>query len=233
MAMAVQQDDLDVTRIALISVISVLATVAIVLFLLVLVYGFRQRQLASPVYNQLPAEMVKYVAEEEGKLQSIQVVDAEREVATVPIDTAMKLVVSELSADPQAVVTGVPAPPPPPETDRPADAGAVEGPNDTTSGDAAAGEGGERASEDAAGRRSDPAESEDDTSGDVGEAAGEAPRREGDAAETEDAAKAAATESSDEGNQGEINAGAAEGELGDGESNVSPKSLEGPSNDDS
>ncbi len=101
------KEDLDIGKITLISLVSVLTTVAIVLFLQVLFYGYRQRQLASPRYTQVPAQMAKYVADQQGKLASYAVVDRQRQVVAIPIDRAMTLVVDELSADPQAHVTGV------------------------------------------------------------------------------------------------------------------------------
>ena len=115
------KEDLDIGKIALISLVSVLLTVAIVLFLQVLFYGFKQRQLASPRYSQVPAEMTKYVADQRGKLASYEVVDRERKVVTMPIDRAMEMVVVELEADAKAHVTGVLDPadvvqPPPDQT---------------------------------------------------------------------------------------------------------------------
>jgi hypothetical protein len=112
-----QQDDLNVGRIALIGLVSGLLLVAIILFLQVLYYGYYQGMMASPQYDQLPAEMTNYVADQQGKLVTIRVVDQEREVVTIPIDDAQRLVIDELSADPQAHVTGVPDPEPasPPE----------------------------------------------------------------------------------------------------------------------
>lgn len=104
------KEDLDIGKITLIGLVSVLLLVAIVLFLQVLYYGFKQDQLASPRYTQVPAEMAKYVADQQGRLASYEVVDRERSVVTMPIERAMQLVVADLAADPQAHVTGVPDP---------------------------------------------------------------------------------------------------------------------------
>lgn len=104
------KEDLNIGKITLISLVSVLTTVALVLFLQVLFYGYKERQLASPRYTQVPAQMAKYVADQQGKLASYAVVDRERQVVAIPVDRAMKLVVEELDTDPQAHVTGVPDP---------------------------------------------------------------------------------------------------------------------------
>jgi hypothetical protein len=126
------REDLDMGKITLISAVSVLVTVALLLFLQVLYYGFLRRQLASSKYNQPDAEMVNYVADQQGQLMSIRVVDRERQIATIPIDTAMELVVTQLKTDPAAGVTGpddpIPAEQPQPneangDEKKPADAG--------------------------------------------------------------------------------------------------------------
>ena len=126
-----QQDDLNVGRIALIGLVSGLLLVAIILFLQVLYYGYYQGMMASPEYDQLPAEMTNYVADQQGKLVTIRVVDQERQVVSIPIDDAQRLVIDELSADPEARVTGVPDPEQPP----PSEEGATtsdQPPTDTT-----------------------------------------------------------------------------------------------------
>ncbi len=106
------REDLDMGKITLISLVSVLVMVALLLFLQVLYFGFHRRQMASAKYNQPDADMTKYVTDQQGQLMSIRVVDRGRQVATIPVDTAMELVVAQLKTDPAANVTGVPAPDP-------------------------------------------------------------------------------------------------------------------------
>ena len=118
------REDLDMGKITLISLVSLLVTVALLLFLQVLFYGFEQRQLVSPKYNQPNADMTKYVADQQGQLVSIRVVDRQRQVSTIPIQTAMELVVAELRSDPTAAVTGVSDPEQPTV---PAQSGETEG----------------------------------------------------------------------------------------------------------
>jgi hypothetical protein len=108
----VQKDDLNAGRIALIGLVSGLVVVVIVMFLQVLYYRYHQELMAMPEYDQLPAEMTNYVADQRGKLVTFRVVDRERGVVTIPIDDAQRLVIEELSADPQAHVTGVADPEP-------------------------------------------------------------------------------------------------------------------------
>jgi hypothetical protein len=107
------REDLDMGKITLISLVSVLVMIALLLFLQVLYFGFHRRQLASAKYNQPDADLTKYVTDQQGQLMSIRVVDRERQVATIPVDTAMELVVAQLKSDPAANVTGVPDPDPP------------------------------------------------------------------------------------------------------------------------
>jgi hypothetical protein len=115
-----QKDDLNVGRITLIALVSGLVVVAIIMFLQVLYYGYHQGMMASPKYDQLPAEMANYVADQRGKLVTIRVVDQQREVVTIPIDDAQRLVIDELLADPEARVTGVADPEPAPPGEEPA-----------------------------------------------------------------------------------------------------------------
>ncbi len=118
------REDLDMGKITLISLVSVLVMVALLLFLQVLYFGFHRRQMASAKYNQPDADMPKYVTDQQGQLMSIRVVDRGRQVATIPVATAMELVVAQLKTDPAANVTGVPAPDPPADQ---AEAGEVNG----------------------------------------------------------------------------------------------------------
>jgi hypothetical protein len=118
------REDLDMGKITLISLVSVLVMIALLLFLQVLYFGFHRRQLASAKYNQPDADLTKYVTDQQGQLMSIRVVDRERQVATIPVDTAMELVVAQLKSDPAANVTGVPDPDPPADQ---AEAGEVNG----------------------------------------------------------------------------------------------------------
>lgn len=135
-----QKDDLNVGRIALIALVSVLVLVATVMFLQVLYYGYHQGMMAEPEYDQLPAEMTNYVANQKGKLVSLDVADKEREAFIIPIDHAQQLVVKELMDDPQAHVTGVPDPEPAasPESE-PANGDQLPGNNTSPDDDTSAG----------------------------------------------------------------------------------------------